>query len=70
MLVSVYFRLKNEDRLYVFNPENVLYIDTDGVLFAKDIYRMFADGEYEILMRQIDDRIDAKFVNNPELDNV
>lgn len=70
MLVSVYFRLKNEDRLYLFNPENVLYIDTDGVLFAKDIYRMFADGEYEILMRQIDDRIDAKFVDNPELDNV
>lgn len=70
MLVSVYFRLKNEDRLYLFNPENVLYIDTDGVLFAKDIYRMFADGEYEILMRQIDDRVDAKFVDNPELDNV
>lgn len=70
MLVSAYFRLKNEDRLYVFNPMNVLYIDSDGVLFAKDIYRMFADGEYEIVMRQVDDMIDARFVDNPKLDNV
>lgn len=63
MLVSAYFKLKNEDRLYLFNPENVLYIDHDGVLFEKDVYRMFADGEYEIVIRQIDDKIDARFVD-------
>lgn len=62
MLVSAYFKLKNEDRLYLFNPENVLYIDSDGVLFEKDVYRMFAEGEYEIVVRQIDDIVDARFV--------
>jgi hypothetical protein len=67
MLVSAYFRLKSEDRLYIFNPMNVLYIDRDGVLFAPDVYRMFADGEYEIVMRQIDDEVDARFT---DIDNV
>jgi len=68
MLVSAYFQLKSEDRLYVFNPENVLYIDVDGVLFAKDVYRMFAEGEYEIVMRQMDDKIDARFTDMPPID--
>lgn len=63
MLVSAYFRLKNEDRQYLFSPMNVLYIDPDGVLFAKDVYRMFADGEYEMVMRQIDDMVDAKYMD-------
>ena len=58
MLVSAYFKLKTEDRLYVFNPENVLYIDPDGVLFAKDVYRMFAQGEYEKLLEKLSNTID------------
>lgn len=58
MLVSAYFKLKTEDRLYVFNPDNVLYIDPDGVLFAKDVYRMFAEGEYENVMAVLSDDID------------
>ena len=62
MLVSAYFKLKNKDRLYVFNPENVLYIDSEGVLFAPDVYRMFAAGEYEAVMQQLD--------YDPLLDNV
>ena len=53
MLVSAYFKLKTEDRLYVFNPENVMYIDPDGVLFTKDVYRMFAQGEYEKLLGKL-----------------
>jgi len=69
MLVSAYFKLKNEDRLYVFNPENVLYIDKDGVLFERDVYRMFADDEYELVMRQIDDLVDARYTDT-RLDNV
>lgn len=58
MLVSAYFQLKNEDRLYIFNPENVLYIDPEGVLFAKDVYRMFAAGEYESVMITLNEHID------------
>jgi hypothetical protein len=58
MLISAYFRLKNEDRLYVFNPMNVLYIDRDGVLFAKDTYRMFGDGEYEYVMEKLGIELD------------
>jgi hypothetical protein len=59
MLVSAYFRLKAEDRLYVFNPENVLYIDPEGVLFTKDVYRQFADGEYESVMITLNTVIDT-----------
>lgn len=58
MLVSAYFKLKHEDRLYVFNPENVLYIDPDGVLFAPDVYRMFAEGEYEQVLTTLNLVID------------
>jgi hypothetical protein len=58
MLVSAYFKLKTEDRLYVFNPENVMYIDPDGVLFAKDVYRMFAQGEYENVLEKLSNTID------------
>lgn len=58
MLVSAYFSLKSEDRLYVFNPENVLYIDPEGVLFTKDVYRQFAVGEYESVMITLNDAID------------
>lgn len=58
MLVSAYFSLKSEDRLYVFNPENVLYIDPEGVLFVKDVYRQFAEGEYESVMITLNDTID------------
>lgn len=58
MLVSAYFQLKNEDRLYIFNPENVLYIDPEGVLFTKDVYRMFAVGEYESVMITLNEHID------------
>jgi hypothetical protein len=50
--------LKNEDRLYIFNPENVLYIDPEGVLFTKDVYRMFAVGEYESVMITLNEHID------------
>ena len=77
MLVSAYFRLKNEDRLYVFTPENVLYIDCDGVLFAKDVYRMFGDGEYAYVMEQLEQFTPKgyslePYVSNPvqKLDNV
>lgn len=53
MLVEAMFKLKNEDRLYAFNPENVLYIDCDGVLFAKDVYRLFADdNQFDEVMEQ------------------
>jgi len=41
-----------------FNPENVLYIDPEGVLFAKDVYRQFAEGEYESVMITLNDTID------------
>jgi len=58
MLVSAYMQLTNEDRLYVFNPYNVLYIDPDGVLFAKDVYRRFVAGEYENVMIQLNGDID------------
>lgn len=58
MLVSAYFSLKSEDRLYVFNPENVLYIDPEGVLFVKDVYRQFAVGEYESVMITLGNAID------------
>jgi len=51
-------QLTNEDRLYVFNPYNVLYIDPDGVLFAKDVYRRFVAGEYENVMIQLNGDID------------
>ena len=58
MLVSAYMQLKNEDRLYVFNPHTVLYIDPEGVLFAPNVYRKFADGEYENVMIQLNELID------------
>lgn len=58
MLVSAYFSLKSEDRLYVFNPHNVVYIDPVGVLFAKDVYRQFAPNEYENLMTTMNSVID------------
>tara|TARA_R110000772_G_scaffold123912_2_gene230310 strand:+ start:941 stop:1132 length:192 start_codon:yes stop_codon:yes gene_type:complete len=58
MLVSAYFSLKSEDRLYVFNPENVLYMDPEGVLFVKDVYRQFAVGEYENVMAVLSNTID------------
>lgn len=63
MLVSAYFKLKNEDRQYIFNPENVLYIEADGVLFAKDVYRQFCEGEYETVMKQIVDELDLDIVD-------
>jgi len=63
MLVSVYFKLRNHDRQFLFNPENVLYIDEEGVLFEKEVYRMFADGEREILMRQIKGLVDNEFLD-------
>jgi hypothetical protein len=44
--------------MYTFNPENVLYIDPDGVLFAKDVYRQFVAGEYENVMIAIDEQLD------------
>lgn len=62
MLVSAYFKLKNEDRQYIFNPENVLYIESDGVLFSKDVYRQFCEGEYEVVMKQIMDELDLDVV--------
>jgi hypothetical protein len=58
MLVNAFFSLRNEDRMYTFNPENVLYIDPDGVLFAKDVYRQFVAGEYENVMIAIDQQLD------------
>jgi len=62
MLISAYFKLKNEDRQYIFNPDNVLYIERDGVLFAKDVYRQFGDGEYEVVMEQIMSELDQNIV--------
>jgi hypothetical protein len=46
MLVSLNFKFKNVERPVVFNPENVLYIDDTGVLFDKDVHRLFAQGEF------------------------
>lgn len=53
MMISAFFRHKTNDRVYWFNPMNVLYIDEDGVLFAPDVYRLFADGEYEQVLNQM-----------------
>ena len=54
MLIYAKFKHKTSDRLYCFNPENVLYIDEDGVLFAPDVYRLFASAEqYEGVMSQL-----------------
>lgn len=46
MLIKAKFKLKTGARSYVFNPETVLYIDETGVLFAPDVFRLFAEGEY------------------------
>jgi len=54
MMISAFFRHKTNDRVYWFNPMNVLYIDEDGVLFAPEIYRLFADGEYEQVLYQME----------------
>lgn len=54
MLIYAKFKHKTNDRLYYFNPENVLYIDQDGVLFAPEVYRLFANAEqYEDVMSQL-----------------
>lgn len=58
MIVSSFFRLKNGQRQYFFNPENVLYIDQEGVLFAKDVYRMFSTVEdYDEVVEQLNDLV-------------
>jgi len=54
MLIEAAFKHKTNDRTYYFNPDNVLYIDQDGVLFAPDVYRLFADAEeYEWVVTQL-----------------
>ena len=72
MLVSVFFKLKNEERQYTFNPNNVLYIEPEGVLFTKDVYRQFAKGEYanleEVLLLNTKGYVPISDLN--ELDNV
>lgn len=47
MLITLKFKHKTITRPITFNPENVLYVDVTGVLFEKDVHRLFADGEYD-----------------------
>ena len=57
MLISLNFKFKNSELPVIFNPENVLYIDVTGVLFAKDVHRLFAQGEFARfveMMRNLD----------------
>lgn len=54
MLIQATFKHKTNDRTYYFNPDNVLYIDQDGVLFAPDVYRLFAtDDQYDEVLDQL-----------------
>lgn len=53
MLLKTFIQLKTETREYIFNPENVMYIDEDGILFAPNVYRMFPAGEYDRLREQL-----------------
>ena len=74
MLIETHIQLKNEVRPYIFNPENVMHIDEDGILFAPNVYRMFPAGEYDRLREQLV-KLDMEDVlpkvhNAPPLDNV
>ena len=54
MLIKADFKHKTNNRTYLFNPDNVLYIDEDGVLFAPDVYRLFAnEDEYVAVIKQL-----------------
>jgi len=48
MLIAAELSYKNgaEIRLTFFNPENVLYMDEEGVLFAPGVHRPWAEGEW------------------------
>jgi len=47
MLIAAELSYKNgaEIRLTFFNPENVLYMDEQGVLFATEVFRPWADAD-------------------------
>lgn len=53
MLISLNFKFKNAERPVIFNPENVLYIDETGVLFDKDVHRLWADDEYGVFLNMM-----------------
>jgi hypothetical protein len=55
MLISLNFKFKSVERPVIFNPENVLYIDDTGVLFDKDVHRLFAQGEFARFIKMMRD---------------
>ena len=51
MLIEAKFLSKGKTFYRVFNPNNVIYIDEQGVLFSDGVHALFEDGEYVKVIR-------------------